>query len=161
MAVSKIRKISSTTLLAFVILTIVVLVLFFVGGYVDSTAVKPEPVYTNVLFYLMYFAFGVTLLTMLYFAVAGIVQNLKDPKRRKNALVGLLVVVALAALLLITYFIGSTGRLQLSADFQRYNTDHFLKFSDMWLFSIYFMLGLNIIALLVFAIKGSIGKGKK
>lgn len=160
MAVSKIRKISSTTLLIFVILVVVVLALFFLGGYVDPSAVKPEPVYTNVLFYLMYCAFGVTLLTMLYFAVIGIVGNLKDPKRRKAAIGGLLVVVALAALLVITYALGDTGKLSLSADFQRYNTDNYLKFSDMWLFSIYTILGLNIIALIWFAIKGSIGKRK-
>lgn len=155
MAVSKIRKISSTSLLILVILTVVVIGLFFLGGYVDETAALKEPVHTDTLFYLMYVALGVTLLAMLYFAVVGMVNNLRDPKRRRNALGGLLVVVALAALLFITYAIGGTERLSLSVDFQQYNTDGYLKFTDMWLYSIYFVLGLNIIALIVFAIKGS------
>lgn len=158
MSVTKIRKISSTSLLVLAILTLIVMGLFFFGGYVDPTVPKPEPVHTNTLFYLIYFALGVTLLTMLYFAVVGIAGSLADPKRRKVALGGLLAVVAVAALLLINYAIGSTDKLSLSVDFQKYNTDGYLKFADMWLYSIYTVLGLNVIALIGFAIKGSIKK---
>lgn len=95
---------------------------------------------------------------MIYFALVGLIGNLKDPKRRKTALGGLLAVVALIVLFAITYAIGATDKLSLSVDFQRYNTDFYLKFADMWLFSIYFVLGLNIIALIGFAIKGSLKK---
>lgn len=158
MSVSKIRKISSTSLLVLAILTIVVMGLFFFGGYVDSSALKPEPVHTDTLFYLMYVALGVTLLTMLYFAVVGIAASMSDPKRRKAALGGLLAVVAVAALLIITYAIGGTDKLALSVDFQKYNTDGYLKFADMWLYSIYVVFGLNLIALVGFAIRGSIKK---
>lgn len=158
MAVTKIRKISSTSLLVLAILTVIVVGLFFFGGYVDPAAPQPEPVHTNTLFYLMYFALGVTLLTMLYFAVVGIAGSLADPKRRKGALGGLLAVVAIVALLVITYAVGGTDRLALSVDFQKYNTDGYLKFADMWLYSIYVVLGLNLIALIAFAIRGSIKK---
>lgn len=158
MAVSKIRKISSTSLLIFSVLTIIVMALFFFGGVIDPSAKNPEPVFTNTLFYLMYFALGATLLVMIYFALVGLIGNLKDPKRRKTALGGLLAVVALIVLFAITYAIGATDKLSLSVDFQRYNTDFYLKFADMWLFSIYFVLGLNIIALIGFAIKGSLKK---
>lgn len=158
MSATKIRKISSTALLVLAILTVIVVGLFFFGGYVDSTAPKPEPVFTDVLFYLMYIALGVTLLTMLYFGVVGIAASLADPKRRKGALGGLLSLVAIVALLVITYAIGSTDKLALSVDFQKYNTEGYLKFADMWLYSIYLVLVLNIIALIGFAIKGSLKK---
>ncbi|MDO5017291.1 MAG: hypothetical protein Q4E10_02875 [Porphyromonas sp.] len=158
MAVTKIRKISSTSLLVLAVLTIIVTVAFFVGGYIDPTAAKPEPRYTDALFYLMYFAFAVTLLAMVLFAIVGFARNLKDAKRRKNSLTALVGVLAIVALLVITYFVGGTDLLNLSKDFQQYNTDHYLKFADMWLLSIYVMLGLNIIALVVFAITGSLKK---
>lgn len=158
MSVTRIRKISNTSLLVLAFLAIVVLALFFLGGYVDSTVSKPEPVHADTLFYLMYFTLGVTLLAMLYFAIAGFAASLGDPKRRKAALGGLLAIIAAAVLLGVTYAIGSTGKLLLSVDFQKYNTDFYLKFADMWLYSIYTVLGLNIIALVVFAIKGAIKK---
>lgn len=158
MSVTKIRKASSTSLLVLAILTVIVICLFFFGGVVDPTAKIPEPVHTDTLFYLMYLALAVTLLAMVCFAVVGIASSLGDPKRRKAAIGGILALVAFVALLFITYAIGGTDKLALSVDFQKYNTDFFLKFTDMWLYSIYLVLGVNIVALVVFAIKGSLKK---
>lgn len=155
MAVSKIRKISSTSLLIIAILTIIVTIAFFVGGYIDPTAAKPEPKFTDALFYLMYISVGITLLAMIVFAIVGFANNLKNPKKRRASLAGLGTFVAIIVVLAITYAIGGTEHMPLSVDFQKYNTDFYLKFTDMWLYSIYLILGLNLVALLVFAIKGS------
>ena len=155
MAVSKIRKISSYSLLALAILTIIVTIAFFAGGYIDPNAAKPEPKFTDAIFYLMYCALGVTLLAMIGFAI-----NLKDPKRRRASLTGRVSFIAIIVLLVITYAIGSTDPVSLSLDFQKYNTDFYLKFADMWLYSIYVVLGINILALIVFAIKGALRSKK-
>ena len=155
MAVSKIRKISSYSLLALAILTIIVTIAFFAGGYIDPNAAKPEPKFTDAIFYLMYCALGVTLLAMMGFA-----SNLKDPKRRRASLTGRVSFIAIIVLLVITYAIGSTDPVSLSLDFQKYNTDFYLKFADMWLYSIYVVLGINILALIVFAIKGALRSKK-
>lgn len=45
MAVTKIRKISSWTLLVSSVISIVVLVMFFAGGVVDPAAEMKEPIY--------------------------------------------------------------------------------------------------------------------
>lgn len=160
MAVSKIRKVSSYSLLALAILTIIVTIAFFAGGYVDPNAAQPEPKFTNAIFYLMYFALGVTLLAMIGFAIVGFASNLKDPKRRRASLTGLVSFIAIVVLLVITYAIGSTDPVSLSIDFQKYNTDFYLKFADMWLYSIYVVLCINIVALIVFAIKGALRSKK-
>lgn len=139
-------------------LTVVVTVVFFVGGYIDPTATKPEPKFTDLLFGLMYGALALTVAATVGFAVKGFASSFSDAKRRKNALAGLISLVAIVALLGITYVIGGTDHLALGVDFQKYNTDHFLKFSDMWLYSIYVVLALNVVALIAFGIKGAIEK---
>lgn len=161
MAVTKIRKISSTVLLVIAALTVVVLAMFIFGGYVDPTAVKPEPKFTDVLFYTVYVVFGLTLLAMIIFAIVGFIGNLGDPNRRKSALGGLVAIIAVAILLGVTYAIGSTDRLSLSVDFQQYNTDFYLKFADMWIYSIYLMVVLCVGALIWGAIKGATQRGNK
>lgn len=93
---------------------------------------------------------------MIGFAIVGFASNLKDPKRRRSSLTGLVSFIAIVVLLVITYAIGSTDPVSLSIDFQKYNTDFYLKFADMWLYSIYVVLCINIVALIVFAIKGAL-----
>lgn len=158
MAVTKIRKISSTVLLVIALITIVVFAMFLFGGYIDPTAAKPEPRFTNLLLYLCYVALIVAVLALIGFGIWGFAGSLRT--NRKAALGGLLALVALVALLAITYAIGSTEHLSLSGDFAGYNTDHYLKLSDMWLFSIYIMLGLTVIAMIWGAIYTSMKKKK-
>ena len=49
MAVTKIRKISSWTLLISSIISIIVLGMFYAGGVVDPAAEMKEPIYTGLL----------------------------------------------------------------------------------------------------------------
>lgn len=154
MAVTKIRKISSSVLLIVAIIAVVVFVAFIFGGYIDPTAAKPEPRFTDLLLYLSYGVFIVAVLVMLGFALWGFVLNLRT--NPKKALGGLVVVVALAVLLGVTYAVGSTEHLPLSADFQQYNTDSYLKLSDMWLYSIYAVFGITIAAMIWGAVRTSV-----
>lgn len=156
MAVTKIRKFSSTVLLIIAIITIIVAALFIFGGVIDPTVAKPEPRFTDLMFYTVYVVLAITLLAMIYFAIAGFAGKLK--RNPRSAMMGLGAIVLLAILLIVTYAIGSTETLALSADSQKYNTDFYLKFSDMWLYSIYVLLGITILALLWGAVRNAIAK---
>ncbi|MDO5035700.1 MAG: hypothetical protein Q4D93_01920 [Porphyromonas sp.] len=158
MAVTKIRKTSSSVLLIIAIVTVAVFGLFLFGGYIDPSAAKPEPRYTDVLLYLCYGILILAIAVMVGFAIWTFAQKLRT--NPKGALGALLVIVALAAMLGTTYALGGTQPLRFSGDFVQYNTDHYLKFSDMWILSIYIMLGLTIVAMIWGAIYSSI-KGRK
>lgn len=156
MAVTKIRKISSTVLLIIALITIVIFGAFIFAGSVDPTAAKPEPVFTDVLMYTCYTVFGLTLLAMIIFAIVGFAGKLKT--NPKGALGGLVAIIALAILLGVTYAIGSAEHLALSPDSMKYNTDFYLKFTDMWLYSIYAMLLMCIGALIWGAVRNALAK---
>ena len=159
MAVSNIRKISSSVLLAIVILAVLAVIAFFAGGYVDPTALKPEPKFTDLLLYFTYAILIFAVLVLIGFAVVGFVGKLKsDPK---GALGGLGALIGLVILLGITYALGSADKLPLGSSAQSYNTDFYLKFSDMWLYSIYVLFGLTVIALIWGAIRGAFAKKAK
>lgn len=158
MAVHKIRKTSSTVLLIIAIIAVIVMAIFFFGGYIDATAVKPEPKFTNLLMYTCYAVFATALAVLFYFAIVGFAGKFKT--NPKNAMVGLASIVGIAVLLGITYAIGSTDRLPVGQDAQKYNIDGYLKFSDMMLYSIYVMFALTICALIWGAVR-NVFAGKK
>ena len=84
---------------------------------------------------------------MVLFAILGFFQNLKI--NRKGALGSLLVLVALAALLGLTYSIGSGELLHIPGYDGSDNNPVTLKMTDMWIYSMYTMLVLSIIAIVV------------
>ena len=130
MAVTKIRKMSSWTLLVVSLISIVVLGMFFGGGLLLN--------WTTGLFF-------VTIVCMVLFAIWQFVNLLKvNPK---SAVAALGVVVAFVAMLFITYSIGDGTPLQgLNADSQKYNTEGWLKITDMWINSSIVLMVLIIIA---------------
>ena len=158
MAVTKARKISSTVLLVIAILALAVIVAFFAGGYVDPTVAKPEPKFADALLFFCYGVFCLSVVVLLGFAVVGFVNSFRT--NAKNALGGLLAILGLVVLLGVSYALGSTEPLHLGTDNQVYNTDFYLKFSDMWVNSIYVMLALTILALIWSGVRG-VFAGKK
>ena len=159
MAVSNIRKTSSSVLLAIVVLAILVVIAFFVGGYVDPADPKSGPKLTDLLLYFTYGVFILSLVVLIGFAVWSFIGKFKSDK--KGALAGLGALVGIIVLLGITYAIGSADRLPLGASTQAYNTDFYLKFSDMWLYSIYVLFILTVIALIWGGIRGALTKKAK
>lgn len=156
MAVSQIRKTSSTVLLIIALLAVAVMAVFFLGGYVDPTAAKPEPRFTNLLLFTCYGVLALAVIVLVYFAIISFVGKFKT--NRKGALTGLAVLVGLIVLFAIAYALGSTERLPVGPDAQKYNTDGYLKFSDMMLLPIYVMLAINVVALIWGSVRSSIGK---
>lgn len=153
MAVTKIRKISSTILLILLAISVVVCGVFFLGG----KTVEPETGNTNyhqtgLLLFLMY---GLGLLTLLITIVFSLISFAKGFKtNRKRAITNLTMILALVTILVITYVIGDgTPLVGVHEDSLEFNTPGWLKTIDMCLYSIYALFGITIIALVAGAIR--------
>lgn len=151
MAVTKIRKTSSITLLVVAAISVIVMGLFYFGGVVDPAAVKKEPVYTGALLYWTYALAIIAVLATLLFGLAAFFSSFKNSP--KKAIRTVVILVLFAALLGITYAVGSADPLPLSQDFQQYNIPTWLKRTDMLLYSTYALICLSILGVLFGAIK--------
>ena len=152
MAVTKIRKISSWTLLISSIISIVVLGMFYAGGVVDPSVEMKEPIYTGLLLNWTSILFFVTIISNVIFALWQFTSLLKTSP--KSALASLIVVVLFAAVLFITYSMGDATPLTgLNADSQAYNIPFWLKITDMWINSTIVLMVLIIIAVAAGSVK--------
>lgn len=152
MAVTKIRKFSSWTLLASMLLTVVVLVMFYTGGVVDPSADNLEPVNTSLMINWTFILFGIVVLATLIFAILQFLGQLKHSP--KKALGSLASVIVLVVILLIGYSMADGTPLQnLNADAQKDNIPLWLKMADMWIYSIYAFVVLIIGCIIVGSIK--------
>ena len=152
MAVTKIRKMSSWTLLIVSLISIVVLGMFFFGGIMNPGEEMKEYVYTGLLLNWTTGLFFVTIVCMVLFAIWQFINLLKVSP--KSAVAALGVVVAFVAMLFITYSIGDGTPLQgLNADSQQYNTAGWLKITDMWIKSSIVLMVLIILAVVAGSIK--------
>ena len=132
MAVTKIRKLSSWTLLIISIISVIVLGISFGGGVEDPSAEIKNYIYTGLLLDWTYVVFAVTLVALAVLALWQFASVLKT--NPKSALRSLIVVVLFALLLIITYSMGDgTPLTTLNADSQTYNTPFWLKATDMWI----------------------------
>ncbi|MCD7848659.1 MAG: hypothetical protein LUH63_02305 [Parabacteroides sp.] len=143
MAVTKIRKMSSWTLLIVSLISLVVLGMFFGGGIVNPGEEMIEYVYTGLLLNWTSALFFITIICIVLFALWQFITLLKvNPK---SAVTSLIVVVAFVAMMFITYSIGDATPLNgLNADSQEFNTAGWLKITDMWIMSTVVLLVLII-----------------
>ena len=143
MAVTKIRKMSSWTLLIVSLISIVVLGMFFGGGITNPGEEMKEYVYTGLLLNWTSALFFVTIICMVLFAVWQFITLLK----------------AFVAMLFITYSIGDGTPLQgLNADSQKYNTAGWLQITDMWIWSTVVLLVLIVACVVWGSVKRMLGK---
>lgn len=134
MAVTKIRKMSSWTLLIVSLISLVVLGMFFGGGVANPGEEMKEYVNTSLLINWTAGLFFITIACMVLFAVWQFASLLTS--NPKSAIASLVVVVAFVAMLFITYSIGDATPLGgMNADSQQYNTAGWLKITDMWILS--------------------------
>ena len=149
MAVTKIRRISRRTHIIAVLISIVVMALFYLGGQVPAhekiAADMSQPKYIDIVLYWSYIILAITVVVWLLFSIFGFFKQLKESP--KKAIAGLLVLAVFAALLFITYTIGSGKLLDIPGYEGADNNPTTLKLTDMWLYSSYVMLGLNFLAL--------------
>ncbi len=157
MAVTKIRKMSSWTLLIVSLISIVVLGMFYAGGIVDPAAEMKEPIYTGLLINWTSVLFFITIISTIIFALWQFVTLLKT--NAKSAITSLIVVVVFAAILFITYSMGDATPLKgLNADSQTYNIPLWLKVTDMWIQSTVVLMVLIIAAVVWGSVKRMLNK---
>ena len=134
---------SSWTLLIVSLISLVVLGMFFGGGVVNPGEEMIEYVHTGLLLNWTSALFFITIISMVLFAIWQFISLLKvNPK---SAVTSLVVVVAFAAMMFITYSIGDATPLNgLNADSQEFNTAGWLKITDMWIMSTVVLLVLII-----------------
>lgn len=158
MAVTKIRRISSWTLIACTIISLVVFGLFYLGGsdapYKDVTWV---PIYTGLLLNWTYILFALAAISAVLFGIWQFISVFKT--NPKGGLMGLVVLVLFAGMLFITYSLGSPEKLPIMGeDIQKYNIPVWLKTTDMWLYSTYILIGLIVLAMIGGSIKKIMNK---
>ncbi len=151
MAVTKIHRTSRIALYVAIAISLVVLALFFLGGQVPAeqklVADQSQPRFTDILMYWMYILLLITVVVLIFFAIIGFFRNLKESP--KKALSSLFVLLALGALLLVTYMMGDGTLLNIPGYEGADNNPRTLKMTDMWLYSMYAMLILTVLALIV------------
>ena len=156
MAVTKIRKTSSLVFLVAILVTLAVIALFLFGGQVAPeqklVADMSQPVFTDIMLYWAYILLAVTVVVLLLFAVLGFFHGLKT--NPKGTLGGLLMLVAMVAILGISYVLGSGELLNIPGYDGSDNNPATLKMTDMWIYTMYIMLGLSIISILVSPLLG-------
>jgi hypothetical protein len=150
MAVTKIRRISSIVFLITVAISLVVMGFFAFGGEVpEYQKLLPElsqPVHLELLMFWMYILVAITILVLLGFTIFAFIKGLKDNPKR--AIGGLLALVALVVLLVITHAMGSGDILHIPGYTGDHNVPFWLRISDMWIFAIYVMVAINILAII-------------
>jgi multisubunit Na+/H+ antiporter MnhB subunit len=157
MAVTKIRKISSWTLLTVSIISIALLALFFFGGVDEPIGEWKNPAYTGEVLIWSYVLLAICALSMILFGITQFFNKFKTSP--KGALTSLAVFVGIIVLLIIAYAIGDETPLSgINADSQKYNVDSWLKITDMWLYAMYMLSLLSVLAILWGSVKKIINK---
>ena len=153
MAISKIRRISSWTFIACVVVSVIVFGLFYFGG--DEELHKGEywnPTYTGLLLQWQYVLFGLAVVSAIVLGFWQFISSFKT--NPKGGIMGLVLLALFAAMLLITYAIGKGEPLPiLNEDAQAFNTPQWLKITDMWLYSTYTLVGLIVLAIIGGSVK--------
>ncbi len=138
-------KVSYYVMYAIFAVIIIVLALFYFVGYTNPVGEYNAPEHTETLIYLMYILFGIAVLSAVAAAVAQFIAAFRD--NVKNALKSLIGFVLLVVLILVTYSMGSDVPVKTGDGV--YSDAFWLKVTDMFLFSTYFLLGIAVLATLI------------
>ena len=135
-----------------------VLGLFYFGGDAKDSAVlmgvDPEmwqPAQTDSLLYLMYGLFALAVVATLGAFILQFGSALKDnPVKALKSLIGLILMVIV---MFVAWSMGSGEPMAISGYEGSDNVPFWLKVTDMFLYTIYFLLGATVLAMLFSSIK--------
>lgn len=145
-------KVSYYVLYAIFAVIVVVMCLFYFGG--EGQQLVPEmsnPAYTDTLLYLMYGLLGFTIIVTVMAFIAQFGAVLKD--NPIAALKSLLGVILLAVVMIVAWSMGSEETLVMSGYEGSENVPLWLKITDMFLYTLYFLIAACIVAMLGSSIK--------
>jgi hypothetical protein len=143
-------KITSWVLYALLIITVVVFGMFYLGGNVDPSAEILEPVYTDLVLDMMYATVIIGLVLAVLFSIFQFGTLLKDNPKKALGSIGYL--LGFAAVLVVSWSFGSGEPLNLPAYDGSDNVPFWLKITDMWLYTIYFMMAVSILSIIGFSL---------
>ncbi len=154
-------KVSYYVLYALLAIILVVLGLFFFGGDAQGEAVlmgvDPEmwqPANTDTLLYLVYALLGIAIVATVVGFLFQFGTALKDSP--VAALKSLLGVVLLVVVMVVAWSMGSDKPLNIPGYDGADNVPFWLKVTDMFLYTIYFLLGATLVAMILGGIKKKI-----
>ena len=146
-------RISYYILYALFAIILIVLGLYYFGGEMDSPIV-PElsnPANTEALIFLMYALLGLTVAATVIAFLAQFVASLKEnPVKAIKSLAG---VVFLVIVLVVSWVLGSDTPLVLPGYEGTDNVPFWLKLTDMFMYSIYFLSSVTIASIFGSSIK--------
>jgi len=154
MAITKIKRISTAVFLITVFISLVVMGIFIFGGQATEEQMLrgaslyglSQPRFLDLLIYWAYALLAITIVTLLIFAIRGFIIGLRD--NPKKAIGGFVALVLLGVMLLIMHALGSGAILDIPGYDGNHNVPFWLRISDMWIFSIYVMIAINILAII-------------
>ena len=142
------NKISNSVLWLCMMVTVGVFALFYFSGNVEiPTTDTPEPQYTSLLLHWTNIVLLLSISVFIFFSLYRFYKKFKEDSRaawRSLTFFSLLVL-----LLAVTYFSGNDAPIDIPGYDGMENTPVWLKLTDMWLYSIYILMG--IATLSVFA----------
>jgi CDP-diglyceride synthetase len=125
------------------LITLGLSVWFYLAYSADPEDIETE---TSLLIDWIFIVLVITTLASLFFFIFHFVKQWrKAPKKIWQSTVG---IVSMGLLLFITYTVGNGNPLSISGYKGSENTYIWLKLTDMWIYSIYILLALALIALL-------------
>ena len=152
----RIQKVSGTVLYVMLPIDVVILGMFFFGGetpldqrLVADTAME-EPAQTDALIYWMYILFGIAVIITIAAAIYQFVTGFIDsPMTAIKSLLGLILIIVV---LVISWAMGSDQPLVMPGYDGAENVPFWLKLTDMFLYTIYIMMGAMILLIFGFGI---------
>ena len=139
-------KVSYYVLYAMFALIVIVLGLFYFGGQMETPIVydMDNPANTDALLYLMYGLFGIAVVATVVAAIFQFGSALKDNPK------GLILLVLV---LVVAWSMGSGETLTIQGYEGTDNVPFWLKLTDMFLYSIYFLMLVTVLAIIGSSIK--------
>lgn len=138
-------KITSWVLYVLMGVSIVIAILFYVGGTSETDA--PMNPYVNVTLYWGYILALVALAATFILSIVNFAKNAAhDPKKAVKSIVPIL---GLVLVVIISYVLGDGTQLYMPNYKGTDNTYEWLKFADMLFYTMYFLFGVAIVSVIV------------
>ena len=155
------KNISKIALVIGLIVSLVVLILYFVGG--DTTALTSTgaettaPKNLDLMLYWIYITVAIGVILLIIFAIKTVITMFQtDPK---EAIKSIVTVAAFFVLLIVCYVISPEKEFSrvVNGEVETYSQTT-MKMIDMWLYSIYFLLAATVVLVVLLAVKRFISK---
>ena len=155
------KNISKIALVIGLVVSLIVLILYFVGG--DTTALTSTgqettaPKNIDLMLYWIYITVAIGVILLIIFAVKTILTMFQtDPK---EAIKSVVTVAAFFVLMIVCYVISPEKEFSriVNGEVETFS-ESTMKMIDMWLYSIYFLLAATVVLVVLFAVKRFISK---